>query len=191
MIPQPKNNDPFKTDFLGRPMTGPRGAPGGLLGLVCVIAIIAGIVYYIKGDSVKPPPYDTSSTKIIRKTIKDTTLHKDDIIRLPGFADSSRAIAQFLDAHKNMKFEFSVHMSPADTDSYIQSLKASQQLAEENVKLLVHDLCVDSLQLTPKGYGMLLPLSAQEEIESAKTPAEKEKIAKINRRCELKITSVK
>jgi hypothetical protein len=132
MIQQEKNKDQFKTDFLGRPLTRP---PVNLLSVVCVIAIIAGIAYYVKGDEIRPPAYDTSSTRIIRKTIKDVTFRRNDIIRLPSFTDSSWAIADFLNAHKNMKFEFSVHMSPTDGDSYTASLKLSQEVAENCIKI--------------------------------------------------------
>jgi hypothetical protein len=38
---------------------------------------------------------------------------------------------------------------------------------------------------------MLLPLSTEEEIEKIETPAEKERLEKINRRNELKVLNVK
>lgn len=190
MIQQEENKDKFKTDFLGRPMKGPPGSRS-LVGTVLAITLISYLVYWVKGNSVRPPVYDTSSTRMIRKTIKDISFRKDDIIRLPGLNDSAQVIADFLNSHKNIQFEFSVHMSPTDTSSYTQSLKESEELAEKNVKMLIRDQCVDFSQLRAKGYGMLLPLSTEEEIEKAKTPAEKEKLEKINRRCELKVLSVK
>lgn len=130
-----------------------------------------------------------------KKNLNDTNFNKGDIIRVPNLEvellnrekdvrnDSLEILVDFLQKHSTLKFELACH-----TDSrgnLAGNQQASQYRAEGIRKYLIKHKNINPDMIIAKGYGETKLIISDQEISTAKTPEEKEKLHLINRRIEL------
>jgi peptidoglycan-associated lipoprotein len=134
------------------------------------------------------------------KTFKDSSFEIGDRIISPRVVyplrpyplhtdtnDSVRSIAEFIDAHPDLKFEIACYTDTRGSDKSNEIL--SQKRAEQILTDLVKYFGTDSNQITSTtGFGESFPLISDEEISKMETEQERETAHQINRRTELIVT---
>lgn len=98
----------------------------------------------------------------------------------PRDVDSLQPLANFLNHHRNFRFELQCHTDSRGDEE--KNREITQARAEDIRRLLVNYYGVDSAQVTAKGYGETMPLVTDAAIKTAKTKEEKEALHAKNRR---------